>query len=93
METQKSINEWADSVFGNNYDIAAARNRAVDEMGEFIVARDISAVITEAADIVITLYRLAAVAGFDLQTEIDRKMQINRARVWIAHGDGTGHHV
>jgi hypothetical protein len=47
----------------------------------------------EAADVLIVLYGLAGMRGFDLHAEVDRKMAINRARRWRANGDGTGYHI
>jgi hypothetical protein len=47
---------------------------------------------TKAADIVIVLHRLCERMGVDLHQEIDRKMQINRARRWVVVG-GHGQHV
>jgi NTP pyrophosphatase (non-canonical NTP hydrolase) len=47
----------------------------------------------EAADVLIVLYSLAGMRGFDLHAEVERKMAINRARKWAPRGDGTGYHV
>jgi hypothetical protein len=47
----------------------------------------------EAADVLIVLYGVAGMRGFDLHAEVDRKMAINRGRQWEARGDGTGYHV
>jgi hypothetical protein len=47
----------------------------------------------EAADVLIVLYGLAGLRGFDLHDEVDRKMAINRARRWAPRGDGTGYHI
>lgn len=47
----------------------------------------------EAADVLIVLYGIAGMRGFDLHAEVDRKMAINRARRWKANGDGTGYHI
>ena len=47
----------------------------------------------EAADVLIVLYGVAGMRGFDLHAEVDRKMAINRARRWKANGDGTGYHI
>lgn len=93
QESQRSINDWATTTFGDNLDYFAAYYRAIEEMIEFKRVRDPQEMIEEAADIVITLYRLASIAQYDLHDQIDRKMAINRARRWIAHGDGTGHHI
>jgi hypothetical protein len=47
----------------------------------------------EAADVLIVLYGVAGMRGFDLHAEVDRKMAVNRARRWAANGDGTGYHI
>lgn len=47
----------------------------------------------ETADVLIVLYGVAGMRGFDLHAEVDRKMSINRARRWAARGDGTGYHI
>jgi NTP pyrophosphatase (non-canonical NTP hydrolase) len=47
----------------------------------------------EAADVLIVLYGVAGMRGFNLHAEVDRKMAVNRSRTWAARGDGTGYHV
>lgn len=47
----------------------------------------------ETADVLIVLYNIAGMRGFDLHEEVDRKMKINRARRWHKLGDGTGYHI
>lgn len=47
----------------------------------------------EAADVLIVLYGVAGLRGFDLHAEVDRKMTVNRARRWAPRGDGTGYHI
>jgi NTP pyrophosphatase (non-canonical NTP hydrolase) len=96
MEDQLSIAKWADETFGPVSDWTTAAERAGQEMSEFLVLiykqgnpEDFKG---EAADIVVTLYRLAAVLGFDLHEEVDKKMAINRERKWISYGNGHGHH-
>jgi NTP pyrophosphatase (non-canonical NTP hydrolase) len=46
-----------------------------------------------ASEVVRYVAACAAWLGVDLQTEIDRKMEINRARVWTVGADGHGYHV
>lgn len=48
---------------------------------------------SEAADVLVVLYGLAGLRGFDLHDGVDKKMKINRSRAWEAFGDGTGQHV
>ena len=103
-ETQHTVDSWATEAFGPGRPLAAFR-RAEEEIREFIFLGDPrqdsdyhqpefrSAIMEEAADVVITFYRLAAILGEDLHSWIDRKMTKNRARQWVAHGDGTGHHI
>ncbi len=47
----------------------------------------------EAADVLIVLYGVANMRGFDIHEYVDSKMKTNRARTWHALGDGTGYHV
>jgi hypothetical protein len=47
----------------------------------------------EAADVLIVLYGVAHMRGFDLHDAVDSKMMINRSRKWAARGDGTGYHI
>lgn len=51
------------------------------------------AIPVEAADVLIVLYGVAHMRGFDLHAEVEKKMAVNRARKWQARGDGTGYHV
>lgn len=47
----------------------------------------------EAADVLIVLYGVAHMRGFDLHEQVDKKMLVNRSRKWKANGDGTGYHI
>jgi NTP pyrophosphatase (non-canonical NTP hydrolase) len=58
-----------------------------------VAAAEPAKVPAEAADVLIVLYGLAGLRGFDLHAEVDRKMQKNRSRVWRTMGDGTGYHI
>ncbi|HVY90346.1 MAG TPA: nucleotide pyrophosphohydrolase [Hyphomonadaceae bacterium] len=95
-ETSKSIREWGDATFGEAKDLTALVARArgeLDELEQAIRANDRREIGKEAADVVILLHRLVALAGMDLSEQVDAKMAINRARKWKAAGDGTGGHV
>jgi NTP pyrophosphatase (non-canonical NTP hydrolase) len=95
-ETSKSIREWGDATFGEVTDLAALVARArgeMDELLEAVQADDTAEIGREAADVVILLHRLVALAGMDLAEQVDAKMQVNRSRTWRAAGDGTGGHV
>lgn len=97
-ECQYTVSRWADDTFGCVFDAEHSVRRAVEEMREFIElyeANDLDprALGTEAADVVITLFRLASVLRIDLMEEVDRKMKVNRTRRWQADGTGHGYHV
>jgi NTP pyrophosphatase (non-canonical NTP hydrolase) len=95
-ETSQSIREWGDATFGEVKDLAALVARArgeLDELEQAIRADDRHEIGKEAADVVILLHRLVALAGMDLSDQVDAKMAINRKRIWLAAGDGTGGHV
>ena len=71
--------------------------RANEEMAELLraLAKDdrIGTAAEEAADVVIVLMRLFEYLGTDMWAEIERKMKINRKRVWKKDPDGHGYHV
>ena len=95
-ETSLSIREWGDATFGEVKDLAALVQRARGELDELLAAvqaGDKAEIGREAADVVILLHRLVALAGMDLSEQVDAKMQVNRGRTWRAAGDGTGGHV
>ena len=101
-ETQASITQWADETFGA-CTLLRAVDRAFEEMQELhhealqypcrspeAYGRGIS---NECADILITLYRVASITGFDLHAAANAKMRVNRQRLWGVKGDGTGYHI
>lgn len=95
-ETSNTIRVWGDATFGEVKDLAALVARArgeMDELEQALRAGDLAEAGKEAADVVILLHRLVALAGMDLNEQVDAKMAINRARTWKAAGDGTGGHV
>jgi NTP pyrophosphatase (non-canonical NTP hydrolase) len=95
-ETSNTIRVWGDATFGEVNDLAALVARArgeMDELEQALRAGDMAEAGREAADVVILLHRLVALAGMDLNEQVDAKMAINRARTWKAAGDGTGGHV
>jgi NTP pyrophosphatase (non-canonical NTP hydrolase) len=96
-ETQATVSDWADSEFGPAPSNMRIGTRANEEMAELLRALAIDdnhpKAAEEIADVVIILYRLARNLGTDLQTEIDRKMAINRTRIWKRDYTGHGYHV
>jgi NTP pyrophosphatase (non-canonical NTP hydrolase) len=96
-ETQQTIAAWADETFGaagSNARVAARANEEMAELLRALTADDNHPkAAEEIADIVIVLYRLAFRMGVDLHAEIDRKMAVNRTRVWKPDNTGHGYHV
>lgn len=88
-ETPQTIRAWALATFG---EVSRTRGvaRAAEEFGE---------ALDELADVTICLCH--AFRGhwalwpllWLLRSRIDRKMRVNRARIWNIRGDGTGQHV
>lgn len=97
MEDQRSISEWAEQTFGpvtSNARVAARANEEMAELLRHLTADDAHpAAAAEVADVVIVLYRLATRLGVDLHQEIDRKMAVNRGRVWRRDHTGHGYHT
>ena len=96
VETSQSILAWGDETFGPITDADAFVRRITDELvelAEAVRAGDQAEVGAEAADVAILLHRLLGPYRLDLNAEIDRKMSINRARVWKTDGKGAGSHV
>lgn len=88
--------DWAETTFGAVRDPLALVDRAMLEMQELrdtVADRDLAEIGKEAADVTILLYRLVDQFGLDLDAELAAKMAINRNRVWVSKGDGTGSHV
>lgn len=83
-ETWASIAQWCEDTFGP-VTLKRTAERANEEMIELLEKPDD---VIEAADVLIVLSRYPG-----LWEAVERKMAINRARVWDVKGDGTGYHV
>ena len=96
-ETSATIDAWARVTFGEREDMRTSYERTVKEFRELrdrmIVDPLDPKIPEECADVAICMGAILAERGADLQTEIDRKMKINRARKWRLNGDGTGQHI
>jgi NTP pyrophosphatase (non-canonical NTP hydrolase) len=98
METQKTISEWAVKTFGY---VTPERSisrmlEEVEELKNINLNNERSSfdeISNECADIYITMCQVATTWGFNLESCIDHKMEINRARKWKIADDGTGQHV
>ncbi len=96
-ETSESISQWAEKTFGpvgNNMQIAIRANLEMAELLKELALDDMSEkAVEEVADIVIVLSRLVERKGHNLQTVINEKMTVNRARQWRLDGNGQGYHT
>lgn len=86
---QSEVGKWGESTFKEaQKDIVGLKLKLRREMDELDIALALSdhhltdSVEEEAADVAILLMGIAHQMKFDLGEAIDRKMQINRARVW-----------
>ncbi len=95
-ENQKTVSEWAQSTFGPIKSNLCIATRALQEMAELCVALAADdchpKAAEEVADIFIVLYRLMERLGVNVQTAVNEKMKINRARTWVLDGNGQWQH-
>jgi NTP pyrophosphatase (non-canonical NTP hydrolase) len=97
METEATIVAWADETFGPTSSNIRVAARANEEMAELL--RALSAddnhpkAAAEIADVVIVLMRCARNLGTTVDAEVQRKMAINRGRIWNKDSTGHGYHV
>lgn len=97
IETQDSISSWAEETFGpsgSNLRVAIRANQEMAELLRELALNDSNPkAADEIADVIIVLCRLSTRLGFDIETQVHRKMTINRARKWKLDGSGHGYHV
>lgn len=97
METEASIVAWADETFGPTTSNVRVAARANEEMAEALRALSVDdrhpKAAEEIADVVIVLMRLARNLGTTVDAEVQRKMAINRERVWKKDSTGHGYHI
>jgi hypothetical protein len=101
-ETQQTIAEWGYKTFGYPKNATAIINRMLGEVRELEELKDhyshfndaiYDKIADECADIHIVMCQVMTTMGYNLQSCVDHKMEINRKRKWKIAGDGTGQHV
>ena len=96
-ETDTSVCRWAEETFGTIGSTMRTAARANEEMAELLRALSVDdnhpKAAEECADIVIILCRVAERLGTKLWDAVEKKMAINRQRVWNLDGTGHGYHV
>ncbi len=96
IETSQTITVWASETFGEAESIKAYVLRAQDEMTELLESIDAkkpaTEILSEVADVTILLHRVVGTLGLELSEVVDRKMSINRDRIWQKSGNGVGRH-
>lgn len=96
-ETQRTISDWGVRTFGSPISGTVILERLYQEMLElrntdYLSNDGFHKISDECADVLILLYQVADLFGFDLHACVDHKMEINRARKWKLNGDGTAQH-
>lgn len=81
------------ATWGQIWDAIDRVDMATGDKSEENISAEPAKIPAEAADVLIVLYGVAHMRGFDLHAEVDRKMAVNRSRRWAARGDGTGYHI
>lgn len=87
MTWSKPISDWARDTFG-----ASTPERALERAQEEWDELKLKPSAEEAADVVICLTAYVRTLGSDMAAEVERKMEINRAREWVTDGTGCGYH-
>jgi len=95
-ELQEEITQWGQDTF-DNPSVLALGIRGNKEMAELISAlhneQDTYADIAEeCADVAFFLLQICGIFGFDLEQEIKKKFEINKARSWNKTKDGSFQH-
>lgn len=86
----EGVHHWANAVFPNR-DAPATFVKLFEEIGEIIKSPSDG---LEYADVLILLFDLALMHGVaDLEEKIERKMKMNKSRVWEKSQTGTYHHL
>lgn len=101
-DLQIRVNAWQSDTFGHLNTFHNIREKLAEEISELASAiwpdvgtfpdpaRPVShraKIAEESADVVIVLMGLARNQGFDLLSEVEKKLEINKARQW----DGCSH--
>jgi hypothetical protein len=101
-ETQKTISEWGFKTFGYPKNPIVVVDRMLEEVKELEELKEqfkkyndsvYTKMADECADIYIVMCQVMETMGYNLQSCVDHKMEINRVRKWKIAGDGTGQHV
>jgi hypothetical protein len=91
---QKEIGEWNIATFADRTNVEAMKNHLARELAELLSAKNFENHIEECADMAILLFGIAYRDGFDLLEEVNKKMQINKNRIWgNADCDGVISHL
>lgn len=97
IDIQARVNKWQDEAFGDLNTFENIRYKLAEEISELAAdvwpqpgtfvdpERPVAhreKIAEESADVVIVLMGLAKNQGFDLLEEVERKLEINKAREW-----------
>jgi NTP pyrophosphatase (non-canonical NTP hydrolase) len=90
-ELQADIAEWADKLNPHRTALSIIA-KMLEELGE-LIASDRQDDPLELADVLILALDLAHIKGIDLTDAVQRKMRVNRNRVWRIADNGAMKHV
>jgi hypothetical protein len=96
--TDEAIDQWCRVTFAGTPTLYSRFERVKHEMAELTDAlrSDLpnGEIMTEIADVIISLRALAALVHTQGDTEsyVNSKMVMNARRTWVSRGDGTGRH-
>lgn len=95
-ELQELVVSWASSAFPTRSFTTIQRKLCLSEIPELMIAigeGDVEAIKGELADNLILILDMAHLLQIDLPSEIEKKMEINRARTWQINQFGVSQHV
>lgn len=95
-DIQLMVVHWAHDTFGykrNLGTISKKLGKEIQEMQENIQGRDYSDLGQEVADVQILLLDLCFLLDIDVEGEILKKLNVNKARKWEIQPDGTSQHT
>lgn len=94
-EDQATITAWQEESFGPTTPWRAFERMQKEywELRDAVYVGDTASAMSECADVLITLYRVAELLGCDLHAAVNAKMAVNRTRQWVVDDNGHGQHV
>lgn len=93
---QEDIKNWADAKIPDRTPHGQMKHleKELNELKDEWEVQDLEKAKVELADIIIVALNLAGQMGFDMETEVLAKMEINKQRLWSKPDhQGVIHHI